>query len=468
MALKESALPSIAGDIILADIHKYKTEAHFDMHRRWLKHGMTEAQFAQIHGASPAVQLGLMLHDIGKADSTLDPRVWNLPEGKLSEDDFSAMKEHAGVGVEILRSFHKKTGQKIPKDTYDIVQYHHEKLDGSGPFKKKGKEISEAVRLAVIIDQILSRCEYRLYRNTNRLTYTLREAFDEVNKGRDTLYDGKILDKVKYTLDKKLHWQLPLRKMALSFAVDGVLEDRGFYLQVGTMKKRIASFLHWKKGSIVGDFPIQKEIPDVRTTPDVDPLSLLESFKLWYHSTRGFFPDALAEFPNLGQLRRGEIADLDEVELMVDTGRPNQWDFRHMTEKKHAMAGILYDSKSFKPKDKSSAEGKHQAIDRYLYDNPDFFLIHYEDDPYTAFYVASLARKYPGRVFVVLIDRDPRIVRLHYKASDLEKFENMSVEPNLTAAFDTLSMAGFRPYNKKDLMEMWNPENSVSSTWQVE
>lgn len=258
---------------------------------------------------------------------------------------------------------------------------------------------------------------------------------------------------MKDALENKLHWQLPLRKMALSFDVDGVLEDRGFYLQVGTLEKRLASFLKGKNGSIVGDFPIQKEIPEIRTTPDIDPLSFMESFKLWYHSTRGFFPDAQTEFRRLELLRRGEIADLDEIEIMVNTGRPNQFDFRHMTEKKHAMAGILYDRKYFRSKDVNSARSKVQAIDRYLYENPDFFLIHYEDDPYTAFYVASLARKYPGRVFVVFIDRDPRMDKFHFDAGDLKKFDNLSVERNLTAAFDTLTMAGFRPYNKKDLME---------------
>lgn len=462
MVTTEAVNPArLTQNIAAADIYNHRTENHRKMQERWLRHGAIEAHFAQVFGAPPEVQLGFYLHDIGKTESSPNAHVWNLPESRLADSDFADMRKHAQLGEEVLLRFQEKTGIEIPEVALQIVKYHHEKLDGSGPYGLKGKEIPYWVKFAVIVDQILSRCEYRPYRNINRSTFTLRQAFYDVNRGRYGLYDGEILDEVRHVLEDKLHWQLPLRKMALSFDVDGVLEDRGFYLQIGTLKKRLASFLAGRKGSIIEKFePV--EMDQTRNPyPDVDPLSFKEYISFLIHESRGLFPEILTEFSWLDWMRKKELSGLESFELIMNTGRSNQWDFRHMTEMKHALSHILYDRQFYKPKGLNSAKSKYQAIDQYLYENPDFFLIHYEDDPYTAFYMASLAKKYPGRVFVVFIDRDPRLARIHFNATDLERFDNLSVEPDLTAAFDTLTVAGFRPYNKKELMERWNLGSGV-------
>lgn len=433
-----------------AEIFRYPTEAHYDMRDRWLRHGSIVARFAQNFGAPWEVQLGLYLHDIGKAGSSNKPQIWDLHGSQLNGNDFNEMKKHAQEGEDVLARFQRKTGIEIPEITLQIVKFHHEKKDGSGPYKLKGEEIPYWVRFATIVDQIFSRCEYRPYRD--RLPFPLREAFDDVNKDRDRQYDGEILDRVRDVLEKELHWQLPLTKLALSFDVDGVIDDRGFSLQFDTLVKRLMSFLTGKRGSIIDDIPMQREISHKTTAPELGQLSLKDRINLWLHENRAIFPDALTEFAWLDLVRKQQLSGLEKLELLMTTGRSNQIDFRHMTEKKHALHGVLFDRHFFKPKGMGSAESKSQAIDQYLYENPDFFLIHYEDDSYTAFYLATLAQKYPGRVFVVLIERDPSFGKgFHYPERDLEKLDNLSVEPDLTAAFDTLALAGFKPYNKKDL-----------------
>jgi putative two-component system response regulator len=67
---------------------------------------------------------GALLHDIGKSRI---PREILLKKGALDENEWELMKKHSEMGVEILQG-HKN----IHADVFDIVRYHHEKLDGSG------------------------------------------------------------------------------------------------------------------------------------------------------------------------------------------------------------------------------------------------------------------------------------------------------------------------------------------------
>ena len=66
---------------------------------------------------------GAFLHDVGKIG--IEDDILHKP-GSLSEDEFTAMKNHVPYGVDIV------TRAEWIKEAADIVEYHHEKYDGSG------------------------------------------------------------------------------------------------------------------------------------------------------------------------------------------------------------------------------------------------------------------------------------------------------------------------------------------------
>jgi HD-GYP domain-containing protein (c-di-GMP phosphodiesterase class II) len=87
---------------------------------------------------------GAFLHDVGKigiSDNIL------LKPGKLSEEEFAVMRTHVLLGVDIIS---KSAPLKVARD---VVEFHHEKFDGSGYLRGlKGEEIPLDARIFAIVD----------------------------------------------------------------------------------------------------------------------------------------------------------------------------------------------------------------------------------------------------------------------------------------------------------------------------
>lgn len=87
---------------------------------------------------------GAFLHDVGKI-GIRDPIL--LKPEKLTADEFEVMKTHVALGVEILNKSHWLTGAR------DVVEFHHEKYDGSGYIQGlKGEAIPLNARIFAIGD----------------------------------------------------------------------------------------------------------------------------------------------------------------------------------------------------------------------------------------------------------------------------------------------------------------------------
>lgn len=71
-----------------------------------------------------ALGLGGLLHDIGKM--RIPQEVLNKPD-RLTAAEFELMKRHVAEGVEILNA-----SEGIPATAIEVVQNHHERLNGSG------------------------------------------------------------------------------------------------------------------------------------------------------------------------------------------------------------------------------------------------------------------------------------------------------------------------------------------------
>lgn len=120
---------------------------------------LAEAIAQEMGLPTPAVRLvriAARLHDVGKI--ALRDAVLNKP-GALSEEEFEHVKEHVGVGVEIL--------SPLPQlqDVLEIVRDHHEHWDGSGyPRGAAGEAISLGGRILCGADAFIALTSRRAYR----------------------------------------------------------------------------------------------------------------------------------------------------------------------------------------------------------------------------------------------------------------------------------------------------------------
>ena len=123
-------------------------------------------------------------HDLGKIgipDNIL------LKPGKLDDDEFSIMKNHAKIGYEIL----KGSKSKYLKAGGVIAYNHHEKYDGTGyPNGLKGENIPIFGRITAIADVFDALTSSRPYKKA----WSLEEAFDFLIREKEVHFDPKLVD----------------------------------------------------------------------------------------------------------------------------------------------------------------------------------------------------------------------------------------------------------------------------------
>ncbi len=122
------------------------------------------------------------LHDIGKI--AIPDTILNKPS-KLSEEEFSIIKEHTIIGANILKNI------SLIDHVQEIVRNHHERYDGNGyPDGLKGKEIPLHARIVAVADSYDAMSSQRIYRNQLPPEKIIQEL--ENNKG--TQFDPEITD----------------------------------------------------------------------------------------------------------------------------------------------------------------------------------------------------------------------------------------------------------------------------------
>ena len=123
------------------------------------------------------------LHDIGKV--AIPDNILHKP-GKLTEEEFETMKEHAVIGGKMLLDIFAKTGSHYLKTASDIAMYHHEKFNGTGyPKGLKGQEVPLCARimaLADIYDAMTSeRCYKEAYSHDKTKNLIIRERGEHLD-----------------------------------------------------------------------------------------------------------------------------------------------------------------------------------------------------------------------------------------------------------------------------------------------
>ena len=130
-----------------------------------------------------------LLHDIGKV--AVSDLVLNKP-GRLTAEEFSAMKQHTVVGSEIISNV-----KTIP-DLYEGVRYHHERYDGRGyPEGLEGENIPYVARIIAVADAYDAMTSTRVYRKL----LPDEQVLAELERGAGTQFDpviaGKIIELIK-------------------------------------------------------------------------------------------------------------------------------------------------------------------------------------------------------------------------------------------------------------------------------
>ena len=128
------------------------------------------------------LRIGGLFHDVGKIgvpDNILQK------SGKLSEDEYSEIKNHPTIGAHILST------ASIFQDILPIVKYHHERYDGKGyPERLVGNQIPYLARITAIADTFDAMTSRRVYRDS----LPIEQVIEEFKKCRGTQFDPELDD----------------------------------------------------------------------------------------------------------------------------------------------------------------------------------------------------------------------------------------------------------------------------------
>lgn len=128
------------------------------------------------------LRLGGLFHDIGKIGV---PDIILQKNSRLTDDEYSQIKQHPNIGIHIL------SNATIFNDILPIVEYHHEKFDGTGyPKKLSGNDIPYLARIAAIADSFDAMASRRAYRDSLPLDVII----SEFERCKGTQFDPQMAD----------------------------------------------------------------------------------------------------------------------------------------------------------------------------------------------------------------------------------------------------------------------------------
>ncbi len=153
---------------------------------RVAKYSLTIAQEMGLDSvAMDKLRISALLHDVGKIG--VDDNVLKKP-GKLTEDEFTLMKQHPVKGANIMRPVAQL------KEMLPGIELHHERMDGGGyPYGLKGDEIPMMARIIAVADTFDAITTNRPYQSAMDLEY----AMDRINQLAGAKFDMDVVHAIQ-------------------------------------------------------------------------------------------------------------------------------------------------------------------------------------------------------------------------------------------------------------------------------
>jgi len=192
LAATRALVAAMRTSVSMVHKHDMETGNHLERMTRYtrliarylVKQGLETLNDEQIE----QVTLFSSLHDIGKIG--IPDKILKKPD-RLNEEERQVMNTHATQGRQIIDEMINYFGfERVPyiSDLRDIVELHHEAMDGSGyPHGFHGKDISIAARIVAvsdIFDALTSQRPYKpAWANDHAFALLRLMSIDKLDKG---------------------------------------------------------------------------------------------------------------------------------------------------------------------------------------------------------------------------------------------------------------------------------------------
>lgn len=136
-----------------------------------------------------AIYWGGLLHDIGKIG--IPDSILKKPT-KLDESEWEIIRKHTIHGAQLVAPIKKLA------DVAPIIEYSHERYDGSGyPYGLKGENIPIGARIIGVVDSYSAMRDERSYKRS----FSHTEAIDELKRYSGILFDSQVVNTFIYVLN---------------------------------------------------------------------------------------------------------------------------------------------------------------------------------------------------------------------------------------------------------------------------
>ncbi|MGH2731553.1 MAG: HD-GYP domain-containing protein [Actinomycetota bacterium] len=133
--------------------------------------------------ATPQLEYGFLLHDIGKI--VIPESILRKP-GPLTIEEAAIMRTHPVAGVRIVAPLNFLT-----RPALDVIRHHHERFDGEGyPDRLAGEEIPVAARMFSVVDAFDAMTTNRPYRSA----LSTEEALDRLGDAAGYQFDPEVVE----------------------------------------------------------------------------------------------------------------------------------------------------------------------------------------------------------------------------------------------------------------------------------
>jgi putative nucleotidyltransferase with HDIG domain len=159
-----------------------------------------------------SIKLAGMLHDVGKLSV---PTAVLRKEGRLTDGEYDAIRQHPGDGVQMLRDI------EFLGEVLEGIHHHHERMDGRGyPQGLSGHDIPEFARMICVADAFDSITTTRAYRGAR----STAEGLAELERCAGTQFDPVFVEAFVEAV-RRNGWQSPDEPVAAEQAAEEAAEE---------------------------------------------------------------------------------------------------------------------------------------------------------------------------------------------------------------------------------------------------